>query len=75
MPRYAQIVGWGKALPSRVMTNGELSQIVSTSDEWIRTRTGIRARRIAGPRETTASLAEQAAQAAIEDCGHSPRAH
>ena len=66
MSRYAQIVGWGKALPSRVMTNGELSQIVSTSDEWIRTRTGIRARRIAGPRETTASLAEQAAQAAIE---------
>ena len=41
------------------MTNDELSQIVSTSDEWIRSRTGIRARRIAGPRETTASLAEQ----------------
>ncbi|MAG35089.1 MAG: 3-oxoacyl-ACP synthase [Dehalococcoidia bacterium] len=66
MPRNAQIIGWGKALPSRVMTNDELSQIVDTSDEWIRTRTGIRARRIAGPRETTASLAEQAAHAAIE---------
>ena len=75
MPRYAQIVGWGKALPSRVMTNGELSQIVSTSDEWIRTRTGIRARRIAGPRETTASLAEQAAQGGHRDRRHSPRAH
>ena len=66
MSRYAQITGWGKALPSRVMTNEELSQIVDTSDEWIRSRTGIRARRIAGPRETTASLAEQAAYAAIE---------
>ena len=66
MPRYAQIVGWGKALPSRVMTNDELSRIIDTSDEWIRSRTGIRARRIAGPRETTASLAEQAAHAAIE---------
>ena len=66
MARYAQIIGWGKALPSRVMTNDELSRVVDTSDEWIRSHTGIRARRIAGPRETTYSLAQQAALAAIE---------
>lgn len=66
MARYAQIIGWGKALPSRVMTNDELAQLVDTSDEWIRSHTGIRARRIAGPRETTYSLAHQAALAAIE---------
>lgn len=66
MARYAQIVGWGKSLPSRVLTNDDLARIVDTSDEWIRTRTGIRQRYIAtDPRETTATLAIKAAQEAL----------
>lgn len=65
--RYAHIVGWGKALPERVVTNHELAQIVDTSDEWIRTRTGIQQRRIAiDPAETTATLAAKAAREALE---------
>ncbi|RME83409.1 MAG: ketoacyl-ACP synthase III [Caldilineae bacterium] len=65
--RYAHITGWGKALPDRVITNDELAQIVDTSDEWIRTRTGIRRRRIAvDPSETSATLGTKAARAALE---------
>lgn len=65
--RYAHITGWGKALPDRVVTNDELAQIVDTNDEWIRTRTGIRQRRVAiDPEETTASLGTRAAREALE---------
>ena len=65
--RYAHIVGWGKALPDRVVTNHELEQIVDTNDEWIRSRTGIQQRRIAvDPAETTATLGARAARAALE---------
>jgi 3-oxoacyl-[acyl-carrier-protein] synthase-3 len=65
--RYAHIVGWGKAVPDRVVTNHELEKIVDTSDEWIRTRTGIHQRRIAvDPAETTATLAAKAAREALE---------
>jgi len=64
---YAHIVGWGKALPERVVTNRELEQVVDTSDEWIRSRTGIQQRRIAvDPSETTATLAARAAREALE---------
>ncbi|HIQ12445.1 MAG TPA: ketoacyl-ACP synthase III [Caldilineales bacterium] len=71
--RYAHIVGWGKAVPDRVVTNDELAQIVDTSDEWIRTRTGIRQRHIAvDPAETTASLGAKAARAALEVANLSP---
>ncbi|MGH2521532.1 MAG: beta-ketoacyl-ACP synthase III [Anaerolineales bacterium] len=69
---YAHITGWGMALPERVMTNAEIARMVDTNDEWIRARTGIRERRIAGPRETTASLAIEAAQAALEVADLSP---
>ena len=65
--RYAHITGWGKATPDRWVTNQELEQIVDTSDEWIRTRTGIEARYIAvDPQETTATLGARAARAALE---------
>ena len=64
--RHARITGWGKALPQRVLTNFELEKMVDTSDEWIRTRTGIAERRIAGPHESTFSLALRAARDAIE---------
>jgi 3-oxoacyl-[acyl-carrier-protein] synthase III len=61
----ARIAGWGKALPSRVLTNAELEGMVDTSDEWIRTRTGIRERRIAGPDESTFTLAVEAGRKAL----------
>jgi 3-oxoacyl-[acyl-carrier-protein] synthase-3 len=54
------------AVPERVMTNGELSALVDTSDEWIRQRTGIVERHIAGEGETTLTLGLQAARAALE---------
>lgn len=63
--RYAHIVGWGYEVPSKVITNHDLEQIVETTDEWIRTRTGIEERHVAAdPKETTASLAVIAARRA-----------
>jgi 3-oxoacyl-[acyl-carrier-protein] synthase III len=64
--RYVRIAGWGKYLPARIMPNAELAEMVDTSDEWIRARTGIGERRIAAPEETTCSLAVNAARAALE---------
>jgi 3-oxoacyl-[acyl-carrier-protein] synthase-3 len=58
---YAHIVGWGKCVPPKVMTNHDLSKIVDTSDEWIVPRTGIRERRIAGPKESTFTMGYAAA--------------
>lgn len=63
---YAHIVGWGMAVPDTVLTNDDLAAIVETNDEWIRTRTGIRERRIASERESTASLGLKAAQQALD---------
>jgi 3-oxoacyl-[acyl-carrier-protein] synthase-3 len=63
------IRGSGSALPARVVTNDELALQVDTSDEWIRERTGIAQRYIAGEGETTASLATAAARAALADAG------
>ncbi|PST25527.1 ketoacyl-ACP synthase III [Mesorhizobium plurifarium] len=64
--------GFGAALPKRVMTNKEMESKVDTSDEWIVQRTGIRQRYIAGEGETTASLGEAAARAALERAGLTP---
>jgi 3-oxoacyl-[acyl-carrier-protein] synthase-3 len=69
MTRYAHIIGWGMSVPSRVLTNEDLSTMVDTTDEWIRTRTGIRQRYIAGPHETTATLAADAASKALAVAG------
>ena len=66
--------GVGAALPSRVMRNADFEGIVDTSDEWIAQRTGIRERRIASDAETTASLGEAAARAALADAGLTPDA-
>lgn len=66
MSPYAHITGWGMAVPERVLTNHDLAQLVDTSDEWIRERTGIRERRIASDEQTTASLATDAALKALE---------
>jgi 3-oxoacyl-[acyl-carrier-protein] synthase-3 len=59
------VLGCGGYLPSRVLKNSELSQMVDTTDEWIRQRTGIRERHIAGESETTATMAIEAARAAL----------
>jgi 3-oxoacyl-[acyl-carrier-protein] synthase-3 len=67
LPRLqAHIVGWGKAVPERVLSNGDLAALVDTSDEWIMQRTGIAERRIAAEGETTLTLSLRAAQAALE---------
>ena len=63
---YAHIIGWGKYVPPKVMTNDDLSKIVDTSDEWIVPRTGIRERRIAGPKETAFTMGYAAAREALE---------
>jgi 3-oxoacyl-[acyl-carrier-protein] synthase III len=68
-PTRAVITGWGMYAPERVMTNEDLSKIVDTTDEWIRTRTGIRERRIAAEGETTATLSTLAARDALAVAG------
>ncbi|WP_338449052.1 beta-ketoacyl-ACP synthase III [Niallia oryzisoli] len=63
----AGILGIGKALPEKVLTNHELEKMVDTNDEWIRTRTGIEERRIADDDTDTSDLAYQAAVEALKD--------
>jgi 3-oxoacyl-[acyl-carrier-protein] synthase-3 len=60
------------AIPEKVLTNDEIAQMVETNDEWIRSRTGIEERRIAGPEESTATLATEAALKALEVANISP---
>lgn len=63
--RTVSIIGTGSYVPERILTNRELEKIVETSDEWIRTRTGIGERRIAAPEEATSDMATNAALAAM----------
>ena len=63
------VLGSGAAKPRTVVTNAELATKIDTSDEWIQQRTGIKQRYIAEPDETTASLGEAAARAALADAG------
>jgi 3-oxoacyl-[acyl-carrier-protein] synthase-3 len=63
------VLGCGSYLPSRVVTNAELSRQVDTSDEWITQRTGIRERRIAADGETTSEMGIKAARAALAAAG------
>ncbi|EPR14722.1 3-oxoacyl-ACP synthase [Sphingobium indicum IP26] len=69
MIRRSILLGTGSALPARAVSNAELAETVDTSDEWIVERTGIRTRYIAGEGETTATLATDAARAALEAAG------
>lgn len=69
MTRRSVLIGTGSALPKRAMSNADLTQIVDTNDEWIVERTGIRNRYVAGPDETTSTLATTAARKAIEAAG------
>jgi 3-oxoacyl-[acyl-carrier-protein] synthase-3 len=70
---YARISGTGSYLPPKVVTNADLESMVDTSDEWIRARTGIEQRHIAGEGEHTVDLAEAAARRAIEAAGIKPQ--
>src|SRR5438270_3494122 len=69
----AIIAGTGSYLPEKRLTNDDLSKLVETNDEWIVQRTGIRERRIAGPDESTATLATAAAKRALADAGMQAR--
>lgn len=67
--RYSKIIGTGSYLPEKRLTNDDLSKMVDTSDEWIVERTGIKARHIMSPEETTTSMANIAATRALEASG------
>jgi 3-oxoacyl-[acyl-carrier-protein] synthase-3 len=71
---YAHIVGWGKYVPEKVVTNDDLAKIMDTSDDWIKSRTGISQRRFAGKDETTATMASAAAQLALDRARITPSA-
>ena len=66
---HARIVGTGSCLPQKVVTNEQLARSVDTSDEWIRTRTGIGSRHIAEPGQTASDLGLEAARRALEMAG------
>ncbi|MGA7835899.1 MAG: 3-oxoacyl-ACP synthase, partial [Acidimicrobiales bacterium] len=66
----ARFIGWGAAVPDRIVTNDELSLTLDTTDEWIVERTGIRERRIGG---TAKSLGVLAGRAALDDAGIEPK--
>lgn len=63
------ILGTGKYVPERILTNQELEQMVETNDEWIVSRTGIRERRLAAPEQATSDLAYEASTAALQAAG------
>ena len=70
--RRAEIKSLATYVPPRLLTNADLERMVDTSDEWIRTRTGIERRHIAADGETTSDLAYHASLAALESAGVSP---
>ncbi len=72
MQQFARISGWGKYVPSKILTNSDLETLVQTNDEWIRSRTGIVERRLADCDETTSTMSTMAAKAALERAGVKP---
>ncbi len=71
--RGARILGTGRALPPRVVTNADLARLMDTTDEWIVQRTGIRERRFVDPGTGSSALGAEAARAAIAAAGLAPR--
>jgi 3-oxoacyl-[acyl-carrier-protein] synthase-3 len=69
----SKVIGCGAYLPKRVLTNDELAERLDTSNEWIRQRTGILQRHVAGEGELTSDLATRAAEAALAEAGFSAR--
>jgi 3-oxoacyl-[acyl-carrier-protein] synthase-3 len=70
--RTVSIIGTGSYVPERILTNQDLEKMVETSDEWIRTRTGIRERRIAAADEATSDMATKAALIAMDQADVKP---
>jgi len=66
---FAEVASVGTAVPERVLTNHDLSQVLDTSDQWIVERTGIRERRIAAPDQTVAMLSRDASLLALDRAG------
>ncbi len=66
---YTKIAGTGRYLPEKILTNFDLEKMVDTSDEWIRTRTGVERRHVVRDDETTSDMCVAAAKIAIEDAG------
>jgi len=69
---HTAILGLGVYRPSRVVTNDEVAGPINSSDEWIRTRSGIRTRRFAGPDETVISMSTDASREALAAAGIEP---
>jgi 3-oxoacyl-[acyl-carrier-protein] synthase-3 len=69
---YSRIAGTGSYLPEKILTNADLEKMVETSDEWIRTRTGIEQRHVVVDGQTTSDLAEEASRRAMQDAGVGP---
>jgi 3-oxoacyl-[acyl-carrier-protein] synthase-3 len=67
--RYGNIVGWGKYVPEKVITNADLEKTIDTTDEWIVSMTGIRERHIAAPGENLSHMAIEASKDALEMAG------
>ncbi|MXO81301.1 3-oxoacyl-ACP synthase, partial [Paenibacillus sp. OT2-17] len=67
--RPVGVIGTGKYVPEKILTNKDLEAIVETSDEWIVSRTGIQERHIAAPEQATSDLAYEAAIKALESAG------
>lgn len=70
--KYSRLAGTGSYLPEKIVTNADLEKILDTSDQWIRERTGIHERRLAHEDETSADMAEVAAQRAMRAAGVNP---
>ena len=69
---YSRIAGTGRYLPEKILTNFDLEKIVDTSDEWIRTRTGVERRHCVAPDQTTSDMCVEAAKVAMEEAGVEP---
>ena len=69
---YSKIVGTGRYLPEKILTNFDLEKIVDTTDEWIRTRTGVERRHAVAPDQTTSDMCVEAAKKAMEAAGVEP---
>src|SRR6476659_7986415 len=67
--RTCSIAGVGSYVPAKILTNADLEKMVDTTDEWITTRTGIKARRIAAENEFTSDLGAEAARRAMKKAG------
>jgi 3-oxoacyl-[acyl-carrier-protein] synthase-3 len=69
---YSRITGTGRYLPEKVLTNFDLEKIVDTTDEWIRTRTGVERRHCVAPDQTTSDMCVEAAKQAMKSAGVGP---